>query len=319
MTFKNLDGTTPDKGPRDLFKWMIADRVRGLRPRVAPFETPRRVNDGAELRTASPSLTWIGHATFAMRLGGMLIATDPVWSTRVGPIKRNVSPGVALDAMPKLDIVTVSHAHYDHMDVPTLARIGKDALYVVPKDNGDVLRRAGLTSVVELAWWESHTVGDLRITCVPAQHWSMRFPWDRNKRLWGGFVYESSEGIAYHAGDTAFSEEVFRAIGNVFSRARSRGIDWAMMPIGAYEPTWFMASQHIGPEDAGRAFELLDARALVAMHWGTFQLTDEPMGEPPERIRSWWSARGFDPERLWVLDIGETRELTRLAGRLERE
>ena len=309
MTYKNLDGTTPDKTPRDLFKWMIADRVMGRRPRVLPFVTPRRANDGGALREASPSLTWIGHATFAMRLAGKLVATDPVWSTRVGPIKRNTEPGVAFEEMPPLDIVTVSHAHYDHMDMPTLARIGKRSLFVVPQDNGDVLRAAGIERVVELAWWESHVEGDLRITCVPAQHWSMRFPWDRNKRLWGGFVYESPEGIAYHAGDTAFSEKVFRAIGDVFHGPRR--IDWAMMPIGAYDPTWFMASQHIGPEDAGRALELMGARTLVAMHWGTFKLTDEPLGEPPERMRAWWSDRGLDAERLWVLAIGETRPLAR--------
>jgi N-acyl-phosphatidylethanolamine-hydrolysing phospholipase D len=160
-------------------------------------------------------------------------------------------------------VVTISHAHFDHLDLPTLKRIGKGALYVVPKDNADILRGAGLTNVVELGWWESHEVGDLRITLVPAQHWSMRAPWDRNKRLWGGFVYESPEGTSYHAGDTAFSEPVFTAIAERFPRT-----DWAMLPIGAYDPVWFMQAQHMRPEEAGRAFELLGAKHLVAMHWG---------------------------------------------------
>jgi L-ascorbate metabolism protein UlaG (beta-lactamase superfamily) len=134
----------------------------------------------------------------------------------------------------------------------------------------------------------------------------MRVPWDRNERLWGGFVYETADGVAYHAGDTAMSEGVFRAIAERFPR-----IDWAMLPIGAYDPPWFMAPQHMGPEDAGRAWEILGARTLVAMHWGTYKLTDEPIGEPPERARAWFAERGHAPDRLWVLDVGETRSLGR--------
>jgi L-ascorbate metabolism protein UlaG (beta-lactamase superfamily) len=301
--YRNLDGTTPDKGLGDLLKWQLSRK----RERAA-FTTPRRANDGRALAsTDAPHLTWIGHATFVQRLGGVMLATDPIWSHRIHTIKRLTAPGVELADCPRIDVVTVSHAHYDHLDLPTLKQIGKDTLYVVPKDNADVLRGAGLTNVVELGWWESHEIADLRITLVPAQHWSMRTPWDRNKRLWGGFVYESrlpGEGTSYHAGDTAFSEHVFRTIGERFPR-----IDWAMLPIGAYEPVWFMQGQHMGPEEAGRAFELLGARRFVGMHWGTFQLTDEPIGEPPERIRAWWTERGLDRERLWVMDVGETRTL----------
>lgn len=300
-TYRNLDGTTPDKGLVDLLKWQLTRR------RVdAPFSTPRRANDGRALATPSAHLTWIGHATFVQRLGGVLLATDPVWSERIHTIRRLTAPGVALEACPRIDVATISHAHYDHLDLPTLRRIGPDALYVVPKDNADILRGAGLSNVVELGWWESHTVGDLRITLVPAQHWSMRLPWDKNKRLWGGFVYESPEGTSYHAGDTAFSEQVFRAIRERFAR-----IDWAMLPIGAYDPVWFMQAQHMGPEEAGRALELLGAEHLVAMHWGTFKLTDEPLGEPPERLRAFWAERGHDLARLWVMDVGETRALRR--------
>lgn len=305
--YSNLDGTTPDKRFGDLWKWQVTDRLAGRRTKRAPFATPRRENAGDALAATSPHLTWVGHATFVLRLGSKLIATDPVWSTYVGPAKRNVEPGVPLEKLPKLDIVTVSHAHYDHMDMPTLRRLraqNEDAVFVVPRDNGDVLRSAGFTNVVELDWWESHTEGDVRITLVPAQHWSIRMPWDRNRRLWGGFVYESTDGAAYHAGDTAFSERVFREIHERFPK-----LDWAMIPVGAYDPTWFMASQHIGPEDAGRAWEILGAKTLVAMHWGTFRLTDEPMGEPPERIRKWFAEKGYASERLWVLDVGETRGL----------
>jgi N-acyl-phosphatidylethanolamine-hydrolysing phospholipase D len=302
--YRNLDGTTPDKGLGDLLKWQIGDRLAGRRRTSAPFATPRRPNDGRALAAPSAHLTWIGHATFVQRLAGLLVATDPIWSTRIHTIRRLAEPGVPLEACPPIDVVTISHAHFDHLDVPTLKRIGPEALYVVPKDNADVLRAAGLPRVVELGWWESHDIGDLRITLVPAQHWSMRAPWDRNRRLWGGFVYESPELTTYHAGDTAFSGDVFGAIAERFPR-----IDYAMVPIGAYEPVWFMQTQHMGPEEAGRAWEILGARVFVAMHWGTFRLTDEPLGEPPERIRAWWDARGHDPARLFVPDLGETRAL----------
>ncbi|MDB4942906.1 MAG: outer membrane protein romA [Labilithrix sp.] len=306
-TYRNLDGTVPGQGLGAILKWQVTDRLAGRRRRDdTPFTTPRRQNDGSRLRELSPHLTWIGHATFVQRLGGQLLATDPIWSTRIHTVPRLAEPGVALENVPKLDVVTVSHAHYDHLDLPTLLRIGKDALYIVPENNGDLLRRAGLPNVVELAWWQSHQIGDLKVTLVPAQHWSMRTPFDRNKRLWGGFVYEAREATTYHAGDTAFAEDVFRAIAERFPR-----IDHAMLPIGAYDPVWFMRGQHMGPEEAGRAFELLGARTFVAMHWGTFKLTDEPLGEPPERIGAWWRDRRKDPSQLWIQDLGETRPLAR--------
>ena len=295
--YKNLDGTTPDKGFFDLLKWQT-----NRRPEVGYVVPPTRPNDGSELHHAS--LTWIGHATFAMRLGGKMIVTDPVWSERIGFAKRRAAPGVAMEAMPPIDIVTISHSHRDHMDMPSLERIGKKATYVVPKDNGPVLR--GFPNVVELDWWESWSHENVRITCVPAQHWSMRTPFDRNERLWGGFIVESPDGIAYHAGDTAFSEVTFAAIAERFPR-----IDWAMLPIGAYDPVWFMGPQHMGPEEALRVWEILGAKHLCAMHWGTFKLTDEPMDEPPARLRTAFETAKHDPERMWIFDVGETRRLQR--------
>lgn len=306
-TYTNLDGTTPDKGIAELLKWQMQRlRSRGARPNL-PFTTPRRENDGSSLRSFAAHLTWIGHATFVLRIGGKLIATDPIWSTRIqGAVKRNVEPGVAFENVPDLDIVTVSHSHFDHLDIASLQRIGRKPTYVVPRDCAELLHDAGLPNVIELGWWESTQIGDVKITLVPAQHWSMRFPWDRNQRLWGGFIYEGPEGKAYHAGDTAFSEGVFRAIAE-----RHPDIDWAMLPIGAYDPVWFMGPQHMGPEEALRVFQILGAAQLVAMHWGTFKLTDEPLGEPPERLQSAWDATGLPAERLAIYDIGETRALTR--------
>ena len=303
MLYKNLDGTVLNKGLGDLLRWQLERRRLPPQP---PFVTPRQLNDGSGLPALSPHLTWIGHATFVMRLGGKLIATDPIWRERLGTQSRLTAPGVALESLPPLDIVTVSHSHYDHLDTDTLAKLGAGPLYVVPKDCGEILRGIGLPKVVELDWWQTHVEGDLRITLVPSQHWSMRVPWDRNQRLWGGFVFESRDGTSYHAGDTALSEQVFKSI-----REKCPPIDWAMLPIGAYEPRWFMQPQHMNPDDAAQAFEWLGAQTFCAMHWGTFKLTDEPTGEPPARIRAWWKDHDMDPKRLWVFDIGETRALTR--------
>ena len=306
--YTNLDGTTPDKGPLDMLKWQVGDRLLGKRRKAgAPFATPVRPNDGAQVREEGSSLTWVGHATFAMRLGGKLVLTDPVLGDRIqGVVKRLSPPGLRLADVGKVDVVTVSHDHFDHLDLPSLRRIGPHATYVVPMGCGKLLRDAGLPKVVELDRWEQADVEGLRIRLVPAQHWCMRAPWDRNQRLWGGFVYEGPEGKAYHAGDTAFAEDVFAAIGQ-----REPGIDWAMMPIGAYDPEWFMRPQHIGPEDAVRAHALLGANRFVAMHWGTFRLTDEPIGEPPVRARAAWQEQSLDDERLWIVDVGETRALAR--------
>jgi L-ascorbate metabolism protein UlaG (beta-lactamase superfamily) len=305
--YTNLDGTTPDKGIGDVLRWQLARLKSGRKREGRDFVTPRRDNDGGALASPDASLTWIGHATFVQRLGGRLIATDPIWSERIQlVIPRRTAPGVPLRKMPRLDVVTVSHSHYDHLDLPTLRELGNDTIYVVPTGNGALLESARIAQIVELGWWDSFRApgGELTITLVPAQHWSMRFPWDRNQRLWGGFVYEGPEGTSYHAGDTAFSAEMFREIG-----ARFPGIDWAMLPIGAYEPEWFMQPQHMGPEEAGQAWELLGAKNLCAMHWGTFDLTDEPPADPPARLRAWWKERRHDPSRLWIFDVGETRTL----------
>jgi L-ascorbate metabolism protein UlaG (beta-lactamase superfamily) len=244
-----------------------------------------------------------------MRLGGCLIATDPIFSSRIaGTVPREAPPGIPLARLPPLEVVTVSHNHLDHMDLPTLRRIAvlaPEVTVVAPLGNARFLRRARIAKIVELDWWQSTTIAGAEITLVPARHWSMRAPWNRNDALWGGFVYRAAEGTVYHSGDTA-SFDGFREIG-----ARLGPIDWAMLPIGAYEPRWFMAPQHMSPEDAGQAFLDLGARTLVAMHWGTFKLTDEPLGEPPGRIRTFFREHGLDEERLWILDVGENRPLGR--------
>ena len=296
--------TQPARGPRDMLKWRVVDALAG-RNRKDPggFVTPRRAPDRALVEGDAPQITWIGHASFLLTLGGRRILLDPVFRERLGPISRLAPPGLAVDALPPIDVVLVSHNHRDHLDPWSLEKVGPAAHYVVPLGNGDLLRSLGAQKVTELDWWQSADLGAIEVTLVPARHWSMRYPWDRNDALWGGFVIRSNQGTAYHSGDTAFFDG-FAEIGKRLGR-----IDWAMLPIGAYEPRWFMEPQHMGPEEAVEAARLLDARRLVAMHWGTFRLTDEPIGEPPERARAAFAAAADRDRELWILDVGETRGL----------
>ncbi len=301
--------TSPARGPKDMLRWKVVDALAG-RNRKDPggFVTPRRAPDRALIDAGAPQITWIGHASFLLTLGGKRILVDPIFRTRLGPVARLAPPGLALDALPPIDVVLVTHNHRDHLDPWTIERLGSAPHYVAPLGNGDLLRKLGATRVTELDWWHSTDLGSIEVTLVPARHWSMRYPWDRNDALWGGFVIGAAEGAAYHSGDTGFFDG-FAEIGK-----RCGPIDWAMLPIGAYEPRWFMAPQHMSPEEAVEAGRLLGARCLVAMHWGTFRLTDEPIGEPPERARAAVAAAG-DPDReLWILDVGETRRLTPAPG-----
>jgi len=296
--------TRPIRGPRDVLRWKVLDALAGKnRKDPGGYATPRREPDRSLVEGTTAQLTWIGHASFLLTLGGKRILVDPIFSHRVGPISRLAPPGLAIDMLPPIDVVLVTHNHRDHLDTWSLQRLGAAPQYVVPLGNGDLLRSLGAEKVIELDWWQATDLGAIEVTLVPARHWSMRYPWDRNDALWGGFVMRSTEGTAYHSGDTAFFEG-FAEIGR-----RLGGIDWAMLPIGAYEPRWFMESQHMAPEEAVEAARLLDARRMVAMHWGTFRLTDEPMAEPPARARAAFAAAGVRARELWILDIGETRRL----------
>jgi L-ascorbate metabolism protein UlaG (beta-lactamase superfamily) len=239
-----------------------------------------------------------------VQAGGFAAITDPVFSSSLGPgVRRWAPPGVAMAHLPPVDCCVVSHNHRDHLDLPSLRALGPQVTYVVPLGLGALLRDADLPRVVELDWWEGCTIEgrdgttSARVTLVPAQHWSQRGPFDANQSLWGGF-HLALEGLtAYFAGDTGYPA-AFAEIGR-----RHPGIDFALLPIGAYEPRWFMSPQHMGPDDAVRAFDELGARFLVPMHWGTFRLTDEPMDEPPRVLRELMGGR---QDRLIPLCIGQT-------------
>lgn len=303
MAFVNLDGSQNNKTLFDVLRWKL-DRGEVPRIRVDPARdqpAPRVENDGSALLGAGRSgLTWIGHASFLVQLGGLSILTDPILSERIFAVRRLVAPGLGYEALPKIDLVVLSHNHRDHMDAPTLLRLGPGVRYLVPRGLAAWFRQEGLDDVVELDWWQHHDFKGVRVTFVPSHHWSQRGPFDRNTTLWGGFVIEDGTHRVYHSGDTAYFSG-FRDIG-----ARVGRIDAAMLPIGAYEPRWFMKPQHMNPSDAVRAFQDLKAERFIAMHWGTFRLTDEALAEPPELTRQEFDDLRLDPQRLEIPAIGQT-------------
>jgi L-ascorbate metabolism protein UlaG (beta-lactamase superfamily) len=214
---------------------------------------------------------------------------------------RHVPPGLPPDRLPQIDLVTLSHDHYDHLDIPSLAALKGEPQIVAPLRMGRYLPRAP----IELDWWQCIERPGLRITLTPAHHWGMRGITTRNRTLWGGFIFQGDGITIYFAGDSALQPPVFKAIHERFPR-----IDIAILPIGAYAPRWFMQAQHMDPEEAVTAYQMLGARRFVAMHWGTFFLSSEPTREPLDRLKACWTERGYRTDELWIMDVGETRRLS---------
>src|ERR1051326_8528068 len=308
--FQNLDTSADRRGSfADIWRFRQSARQQAEADRLLPSPTPTPVvaNDGAALRDNKTrlSITWIGHSSFLIQMGGRSILTDPVWSKRagVGPVgpARRTRPGLRLIDLPPIDLVLISHNHYDHLDYATIRWLGNPPTYLVPARLGGWFHTLGCTKVHECAWWESADALGLHFDFLPAQHWSRRTPWDTNLTLWGGWLLNDGVHQLYFAGDSAYFSG-FKEIGQRFP-----GIDVAFLPIGAYEPESFMQSAHVNPEEAGQAFLDVGARRIVPMHWGTFKLSTERTDEPPKRLAAWWEAHGLTPANNWTLALGETR------------
>ncbi len=267
--------------------------------------------DGAWLRDNArhsiPSVTWMGHASVLVQMDHVTLLTDPIWSDTASPIswlgpRRFVPPPLPLSALPPIDVVVISHSHYDHLDLDTLRALSaRGTRFLVPLRVGDILRAHGIGPVDELDWWESRAVRGVVITCVPARHWSQRGLGDMNRTLWAGWVAAGPTRRFWFAGDTGYTR-LFAEIGE-----RLGPFGLAAVPIGAYDPPAMMQPVHLNPEEALQAGLAARADRLLGMHYGTFDLTDEPLDEPPRRFHAAAAQRGIDATRVWTPAIGETR------------
>ncbi len=275
-------GAPQARGFLDVLRWKLTTRpepsprfISDVEPCVPPSEV-----DGSRLRS-----TLVNHATVLLQHRDVNLLTDPIWSDRASPLswigpRRRRLPGVRWEDLPRIDIVLLSHNHYDHLDLTTLRRLAArgNSTFIVPAGNAQLLRSAKIGPAHELDWGGSLSIGPVKINCVPALHFSARSVTDRNQTLWCGYVIEFDAALVYFAGDTGFGVH-FMQIREKFAAPRL-----ALLPIGAYDPRWFMSPIHMSPDEAVRAHEILGAQTSIAIHHGTFQLTDEALDTPRQRL-----------------------------------
>lgn len=330
--FQNNYQDFEPKSLADVLRWRWAATRQG-RPPAPQAPTPLVAPDLAFLHgnaTAGPAMqpavTWIGHATVLAQLSGLNVLTDPIFSQRASPLgfigpQRQQPPGLSLRQLPAIDVVLVSHNHYDHLDeasVRALARQGGSSpLFVVPLGLADWFRRRHITRVVELDWWQSHplqgSLGPAEVMLVPAQHWSARGLRDRMATLWGGFALFAPDCHLFFAGDTGYSRDFLDMRERFAARqspARGGGFDIALLPLGAYEPRWFMKTQHVNVEEAVKIHHDIGAKRSLGVHWGTFSLSDEALDEPPRALAAQRAQQGLGEAEFFTLAIGQTERLT---------
>ena len=310
--FRNPPGSPVRGGERTewwAFMW------RGFSRRDAVPLPPGHVLPTADAKRGliadADSVTWLGHAGFLLRLNGLWIATDPFLSEYASPIpplgpKRFAPAALAAKDLPPIDVLLISHNHYDHLDLPTLAQLplAPTATLVCPLKVSGYIDTGRFAQVTELDWHGATRIGGIDITCVPSIHFSARTLWDRNESLWGGYVLTTPKKRLYFSGDTAFGP-VFDEIGPHFGP-----VDLALVPIGAYEPRKLMQASHCTPEEAVRIGRLFQAKQAIGMHWGVVRLTDEPPFEPPVRFKAAVADAGLAGNWGGLFAIGETRPIT---------
>lgn len=307
----------------DLLRWQWSARRHNLPP-PPQIPTPVVAPDLAWIhanaqagRAMQPAITWIGHASMLVQASGLNVLTDPVFSQRASPVQfagpqRAQPPGVALVDLPPIDAVVLSHNHYDHLDVHAVLALNQRAqgatLFIVPLGLKAWFVQRGITHVVELDWWHQHVLRGVEFHLTPVQHWSSRTPLDRFQTLWGGWAVFGPDFHWYFSGDTGYSQD-FKDTRTHFHDRSPEGFDLALLAVGAYEPRWFMQNQHINPAEAVQIHRDLHARRSVGVHWGTFNLTDEPLDQPPKDLAEARLAQGVAEEDFFLLKIGETRVL----------
>ncbi|OCT16923.1 MBL fold metallo-hydrolase [Paenibacillus pectinilyticus] len=312
--YTNIDPTAKTKTWKEVRRWQKErkGKVKDLTFRVGQSE--HKQPELLKRNHDKVTITWIGHSTFVLQIAGLTIVTDPVWATKMGFAQRIEEPGLPIEELPPVDVIVLSHSHYDHLHVASLKKLKGNPVVLVPEGLGAKIRklRSG-DDVIELPWWGSKTVGGVEFHFVPAQHWTRRTLTDTNTSLWGGWIMKRATGLKaadadtvgegdtiYFAGDSGYFAG-FREIGERFP-----GINYALMPIGAYEPEWFMGMQHVSPEEAVQAFLDVGAKLFIPMHYGAFRLADDTPKEALDRLLADWQRRGLDLNGLKLLKHGET-------------
>jgi L-ascorbate metabolism protein UlaG (beta-lactamase superfamily) len=300
-----VPGAASDKSRADLWRW----RREGGRA-VWPRQAPSPFQDQPPARSDAIRVTLIGHASFLIQVARINILVDPVWSDRAGPLgllgpQRVNQPGVAFDDLPQVDVVLITHNHYDHLDMATLRRLwrGHRPRFVAPLGNDVIIRRAARKAEITALDWggEIDLAPGIVTHLQPCRHWSARGLRDRRMALWGAFVLTTPVGTIYHVGDTGFGDGAhFTDIATRFGPP-----DLAILPIGAYEPRWFMHAHHMNPDEAVQGFQLCQARNAIGHHWGTFQLTNEAIEAPRQALAEALAASNIDRERFRALIPGE--------------
>jgi L-ascorbate metabolism protein UlaG (beta-lactamase superfamily) len=291
---------------RFAFRWFTG---RGRTPwpnhvPVTPTKPPARVEGNRML------VTWIGHATVLVQTAGLNIVTDPVWSQRASPFsflgpKRVREPGVRFEDLPKIDIVLVSHNHYDHLDLATLARLWqRDRPAIVTSLGNDAILRGRRIPSVTADWGQTVPVRGISVTVERVHHWGSRWGSDRNRALWSGFTVSTPSGKIFFAGDTGWGEGIWAA-----EAAKHGPYRFAMLPIGAYLPREVMQSNHMDPEESVAAFQRIGAQMALGVHWGTFQLTFEGIDDPPRRLAAALKAAHIPANRFVTTEVGQTFEV----------
>ena len=270
---------------------------------------PRRPQLPGSVVAGQVAVTFVGHSTFLLQFPGLTVLTDPIFAAAAGPLglfgpRRVRPPALTLAELPPIDVVLVTHNHYDHLDLASLRWLARERrpLFITSLGNRAWLAERGVTGAVELDWWQEHTVSpQLLVTGTPAQHFAARTPWDRCQTLWGGFALRTPHGSVYFCGDSGWGPH-FAEIGEKLG-----GFDLALLPIGAYEPRWFMTPVHVNPDEAVRAHLAIKSRRSIGMHFGTFQLTDEAIDAPLHALAEARERHGVAPADFATLDFGETR------------
>ncbi len=307
--FRNPWPSFEDRGFRDFLKWQWNRLRNGAPEKPRKYDFSALFPDAANPGTAEAGdwqITWIGHSTCLIRIGDRHLLTDPIWSERCSPVswagpRRYVPPGLPFDELPRIDAVLISHNHYDHLDRATIRRLGNGPHYFVPLGVAPWLRRQGIRAenITELDWWQEAQFAGMRIVCTPAQHFSGRTLMDRNQTLWCGWAMMAAKVRIYFAGDSGYFP------GFVDIGRRLGPFDVALLPIGAYRPRWFMHPVHMDPREALQAFLDVKAHWFVPIHWGTFDLADEPLDEPPKKLFAAARSMRIDSVRIRLLLHGE--------------